>query len=152
MRIVGFVIVGILCLCIVGIFALMIGGIITAARYPDQVTLGYLPKGTKIIEKLDGGWVVVEMKLDERPVKFLYRQDRHLIKLDDPIVQDTSLIAFDAPGGHFELDLEIHPNMLNGDEPYVNQDRPNRILLRTDEPGKHYMWVKLRPVIVKKEK
>lgn len=152
MRIVGFIVVGILCLCIVGIFALMIGDIVTAARYPDQVTLGYLPKGTKIIEKKDSGWFVVEMPLDEQPVKFLYRQDRHLIKLDNPQVNDAILIGFDAPAGHFELDLEIHPNMLNGDEPYVNQDRPNRLLIKTKEAGKQYMWVRIKPVIVKKEK
>lgn len=51
----------------------------------------------------------------------------------------------------YELDLEFQSTLIDGNEPYHNQSKPNRLLIES-VPGKQKLLVKIKPVLVEREK
>lgn len=64
---------------------------------------------------------------------------------------DAILVEFDSPGGDVEVELEIHPLLVHGEDPYVNGSKGNIILCKT-KPGKQQVLVRIRPNVLKKKK
>lgn len=65
---------------------------------------------------------------------------------------DAILVEFDSPKGHVEVELEIRPLLVNGPDPYVNQNKPNVILIEPKTEGKQQVLVRIRPVVITKQK
>ncbi len=64
-------------------------------------------------------------------------------KLEKPV---PFLLEVDWPGGEHELELEIHPNLINGEEPFVEQNRPNVLIVKA-EKGKQTLKIYIKPII-----